>query len=459
MQNAVADRVVRHDKESGMSVIHKWYEQADDFIWNRSTVGVPAWQMRAGAVLRFVYVIVRDLAAGQLNLRAMSLVYTTLLSLVPLLAFSFSVLKGLGVHNRIEPMLYGALDDLGPSGNELAGRIMGFVENVRADVLGTIGLVILIYLIISLVQKVEASFNYVWHVQQPRSFAKRFSNYLTVILIGPLLISAAVALSAAVSNNEIVQQILSVEPLGTLMLLVSRLLPYLIVIGTFTFVYIFVPNTDVKSGPAFAGGIVAGIAWQTAGWAFATFIVGSGNYVAIYSSFAIVLTFMIWLYLNWLILLVGAQVAFYLQNPNFIEKTGGRLTLSSEMRERLAMDIMYLVGKAFREREPVWNVKRLADHFRIPADALGSVTQRLERCGLLMMTDEKEGRFVPGTDIEQIGLEAIRAAVRGTDPELDHDPRRIPITPVITKLADEADKAARVQLEGNNLRDLLSRRE
>lgn len=442
-----------------MSLISKWHEQTMDFVWEQSTFDMPAWQRRAVMTLRFIYVIIRDLAVGDLNLRAMSLVYTTLLSLVPLLAFSFSVMKGLGVHNRIEPMLYAALEYLGPSGQQLADRIMGFVENVRADVLGTIGLVVLIYLIISLVQKIEASFNFVWHVQQPRSIGKRFSNYLTVILIGPLLISAAIAVTAAVSNNEIVQEILSVEPLGTLMLMISRLLPYLIVIGTFTFIYIFVPNTDVKLRPALVGGLVAGVAWQTAGWAFATFVVGSGKYVAIYSSFAIMLTFMIWLYLNWLILLIGAQVAFYLQNPNFIAKTAGRLTLSNELRERLAMDVMYLVAKSFRERDPIWNVKHLADHFRIPADALVSVTQRLERCGLLMMTDEKEGRFVPGTDLELIGMEDIRAAVRGADPELDHDPRRIPITPLIQQLADKAEKAARTRLEGNNLRDLLSRKE
>ena len=120
---------------------------------------------------------------------------------------------------------------------------------------------------------------------------------------------------------------------------------------------------------------------------------------------------------------------------------------------------MYLVGKSFRDRDPVWNVKRLADHFLIPADALASVTQRLERCGLLMMTDENEGRFVPGTDLELIGMESVRAAVREADPELDHDPRRVPITPLIRELADEAEDAARSSLKGRNLRDLVSRKE
>lgn len=439
-----------------MSKIREWQCRFDEFVWTHDVAALSGWHRRGVRVLRFGWVLVRDLATGQLNLRAMSLVYTTLLSLVPLLAFSFSVLKGLGVHNQLEPILFDALSTLGPRGQELGERIMGFVDNVRADVLGSIGLALLIYLIISLVQKVEASFNYVWHVQQPRSFAKRFSNYLSVILVGPLLITAALGITATVSNNEIVQELAGIEPFGTLLLVFSRMLPYLIVIAAFTFVYVFVPNADVRLGPALVGGTVAGLVWQTAGWVFATFIAGSAKYVAIYSSFAIVLTFMIWLYLNWLILLVGAQVAFYVQNPNFVEKTGGRLTLSSRLREILALEIMYLVGGSFQERRGAWNVKRLATHLQIPADAVAMVASRLERAGLLLMTDEAEGRFVPGTGLERIALLDIHSAVRRCDPALDHDERRVPVSAPVTDAMTAMEDAVRERLAGRTLRDIVN---
>ncbi|HEX7029437.1 MAG TPA: YhjD/YihY/BrkB family envelope integrity protein [Gammaproteobacteria bacterium] len=438
-----------------MSAIGEWKQRLDTFVWGRRAAVLPREQRWLVRVLRFGYVLVRDLAAGQLNLRAMSLVYTTLLSLVPLLAFSFSVLKGLGVHNQLEPILFSSLQALGPKGEELGRRIMGFVENVRADVLGSIGLALLIYLVISLVQKVEASFNYVWHVQKARSFATRFSNYLSVILIGPLLVTAALGITATVSSNEIVRELAEIEPFGTLLLVFSLMLPYLIVIGAFTFVYIFVPNADVRLVPALIGGVVAGLAWQTTGWVFTTFVAGSAKYVAIYSSFAIVLTFMIWLYLNWLILLLGAQVAFYVQNPNFVEKSGGRLSLSSHLREILALETMYLVGKAFRQRSPVWNVKRLAEHLHIPGDSLAMVTARLERAGLLLMTDEAEGRFIPGQDMERITVEDIRAAVRRTDPELDHDERLVPVSEEVASLAGEMDAMVREKLAGRTLRDMV----
>lgn len=439
-----------------MPLIGQWKDRLDEFIWERDTTGMPSWECWLVRALRLVYVIVRDLAEGQLNLRAMSLVYTTLLSFVPLLAFSFSVMKGLGVHNRLEPLLYEALSYLGPRGEELGDRVMGFVENVRADVLGTVGLALLIYLVISLVQKVESAFNYVWHVQRARSLAQRFSNYLSVILIGPLFIAAALAITGTVTGSGMMQDLMQVEPIGSLLVILSRLVPYLIVIGVFTFIYIFVPNADVHFRAALAGGVVGGVVWQTAGWVFASFIAGSAKYVAIYSSFAIVLTLMIWVYLNWLILLLGAQVAFYFQKPGFVEKSRGRLTLSNRLRERLALEVMYLVGKAFQERgAAVWNIERLSERLRIPADLLATITGRLERAGLLFVTDEPKGRFVPGADLLTISLEDVRAAVRRADPELDHDERRVPISSEVARCADEADEAARERLAGKNLHDVV----
>jgi membrane protein len=118
-------------------------------------------------VLRTILILVRDLAFGQLTLRAMSLVYTTLLSIVPLLALSFSVLKAFGVTNQIRPMLLNLLEPLGEKGVEVAQRITGFIENMNVGVLGAVGLVLLLYTSISLIQKIEESLNYIWHAPRP----------------------------------------------------------------------------------------------------------------------------------------------------------------------------------------------------------------------------------------------------------------------------------------------------
>ena len=139
--------------------------------------------------LRLLAVSSRDFSEGLINLRAMSLVYTTLLSLVPLLAVSFSVLKGFGVHNQIEPLLLNFLAPLGPKGGEIAASIIGFVENLNVKVLGAVGLAVLLYTVFSLIQKIEDAFNDIWRVRRQRSLARKISDYMSVLLIGPVLIA------------------------------------------------------------------------------------------------------------------------------------------------------------------------------------------------------------------------------------------------------------------------------
>jgi membrane protein len=286
--------------------VMQWYEHYASLLWSDDLRGMSHARRWVIVTVRLLVVLTRQLVRGQLNLRAMSLVYTTLLSIVPLLAVSFSVLKGFGVHNQIEPLLLNFLQPLGPRGKELSDNIIGFVENVRVGVLGSLGLVFLLYTVVSLIQKVESSFNYVWHVERLRGLAQRFSSYMSVILIGPVLVFTALGVTATAMNNTLVQQLMSVQPFGDLIVSFSRLVPYLLVIAAFIFFYLFIPNTRVKLLPAFVGGVFAGVLWQSSGWAFAAFIASSSNYAAIYSGFAIVILLLIWLYLNWLILLLGA---------------------------------------------------------------------------------------------------------------------------------------------------------
>jgi membrane protein len=154
------------------------------YMWDDDLSGMDRPRRILVFVLRVGHMLLRELIGGQLNLRAMSLVYTTLLSIVPLLAVSFSVLKGFGVHNQIEPLLYNFLEPLGPQGAEITEKTIYFVENVKVGVLGSIGFAMLIYTVIALVQKIEAAFNFVWQIDHLRPLSQRISSYLSVILLG-----------------------------------------------------------------------------------------------------------------------------------------------------------------------------------------------------------------------------------------------------------------------------------
>ncbi|MCH7982204.1 MAG: YihY/virulence factor BrkB family protein, partial [Proteobacteria bacterium] len=161
-------------------------EKIDAFVWGDTLTqhGLPG--RTVATVLRYLYAVLRDVMSGQLTLRSMSLVYTTLLSIVPLLAFSFSVLKGLGVHEQLESRLSVLLDPLGEQGVDITNKLLTTVNNVNGTALGAMGLAFLIYTAVSMVQKIEESFNYVWYVSKPRNFARRLAEYMLVLLIGHL---------------------------------------------------------------------------------------------------------------------------------------------------------------------------------------------------------------------------------------------------------------------------------
>ncbi|MDX1694685.1 MAG: YihY/virulence factor BrkB family protein, partial [Ketobacteraceae bacterium] len=206
---------------------------------------------------RGVYALWRDISHGQLTLRAMSLSFTTLLSLVPMLALSFSVLKGFGIHNSMEPLLMEYLAPLGDKGVEMTEKILDFVNNMNVGVLGFMGLGLLVYTVVSLVQKIEEAFNYIWSVKESRGFSERFRDYLSAVLIGPFIMMVAFGLSASVKNSSFVQYLLDIQTVGIFILMMINLIPFFMVIGAFTFIYSFMPNTRVQTKAALLGAIVS----------------------------------------------------------------------------------------------------------------------------------------------------------------------------------------------------------
>jgi len=393
--------------------IQQQLKRLDAFVWDDDLQELSGLHKLLVFVLRVLHLLIKDLMGGQLNLRAMSLVYTTLLSIVPLLAVSFSVLKGFGVHDKLEVLLYNLLMPLGPSGVEITDKIVTFVDNVRVGVLGSIGLALLIYTVVALLQKIEAAFNFVWQIENLRTFSQRFSNYLSVILIGPVLIFSAVGFTATVLNMEVAHRLAEIEPFGTLMLFGSMLVPYILVCLAFTLIYIFIPNTRVEFKAALIGGVIAGVIWKITGWGFAAFIASSSKYAAIYSSFAILILLLIWMYLSWLILLVGSQIAYFVQHPRYMTLHRDAVVLSNRIREQLALQIMYLVGYNYFHGKPAWNLDRFSEHLDLPGEPVHRVIRVLVDAGYLIeIINEDTPVYLPLHDIETIRLVDVMTAIR-----------------------------------------------
>ena len=434
--------------------------------WLRSAVYGAIWGGRLGAMsagkagmmtlTRLLLVLMRDLAYGQLTLRATGLVYTTLLSLVPLLALSFSVLKAFGVYNQIDPILLSFLAPLGEKSADASKWIIRFIENLNVKVLGSIGLALLIYTVISLMQKIEESLNFIWHVAQLRSFGRRFSAYLSVLLIGPVLIFSALGITSSILNAAQLQPLLALQPVGGVVYAIGQAIPVFFVIGLFVFAYYFAPNTRVRPTAALAGGIAAGLMWHAASWAFTEFARISTQYAAIYSSFAIFLLFLIWLYLNWLILLLGASIAFYIQHPEYLVLQQGEPRLSNRMRERVALMLMYLIGKTYQERGPAWTFSSLTQWLDVPSYALQMVLDALEQDHLLVRTGGDPPAYLPGRDIGSITLEELLHTVRAAGEEGYLGTEAVPVPAEIESVLAKVNLAIDEQVRGLTLRTLVT---
>ena len=429
--------------------------QFDQLIWSSMLYehGMPG--RIAAYLLRYLVALIRDMFAGGLMMRSMSLVYTTLLSVVPLLAFSFSALKGFGVHKELEPLLFAMLEPLGEQGAIITQQIIDLVDNVKGGVLGGISLAFFIYTAVSMVQKVEESFNYVWYVAKRQNFARRLVEYFVVLLIGPVVIVIAMGMIASLKSNAIVQWLLGFQLLGPVIVATSKLTPYLLITGVFTFLYIYMPNTRVRFRSALIGGVAAGSAWASVGVIFATFIVFSSRTQLIYSGFAVAITTLIWLYVNWLILLMGAQLAFYHQNPAYLRIGRREPRLSNAMRERLALNVMYLIGVAFRDGKPSETVRSLAQHMKMPSVTLTPIIEGLEAERLLMTTESEH--LVPGRELSRIKLHDILAVVREhgetgsyRDPEWEA---------TVLGLGKKLDDSVADAIGGQTLADLLDEAE
>jgi len=430
-------------------------EHLNDLIWGDTLErqGLPG--RIVSTVMRYLYAVLRDVFSGQLNLRAMSLVYTTLLSIVPLIAFSFSVLKGFGIHKQLEERMYLLLEPLGDKGDEITANVMALVHNVNGSVLGGVSLAFFIWTAISMVQKIEESFNYVWYVAKSRSFARRFTEYMFVLLIGPVAIVIALGMITGLQNQEVVQYLLRNEIVGPVFVATSKLTPYLLVSGVFAFLYWYMPNTKVRVSSALIGGLAGGFIWASMVIIFTTFVAGAARTQAVYASFAIAIITLIWVYLNWLILLIGSQLAFYYQNPAYMPIGRREPRLSNSMRERLALNIMLLVAQAHRHADQRLNVQALSDALKIPSLTLSPIIAGLEDNDLLA-SDEKEF-LLPGREMARTSLSDILDVVRGQGETGSHrDPRW---TGTIDTLGQKLDDAVLATVGDKTLSDLLDQAE
>lgn len=398
--------------------------------------------------LQIMAMVSRDLYSGMLSLRSTSLVYTTLLSIVPVLAVSLVVLKGVGMHDQLEPSLRRLLAPLGEQSLIISAQIITFLKNMNYGILGVLGVGLLIYNVFSLILKVESAFNDAWRVRSNRPLLKRFGYYLVVLLVGPVLVFSTVGITVSLGSNTILTRLEALPYIGEIISLTGRSLPYLLVTCAFCFIYLLVPNTQVKFRSAFFGALTAGFLWASLSLIFASFVSGSTHYTAIYSSFAIMLVFMIWLYLSWLVLLIGASIAYHHQNPQQVRWRNDILNLNLSRHEQLVLQTMVNLGRAYeRQFELIPTLDNLAAYQQVSVELLERILSSLEADGLIYRSNDDPPHYLPARSNERIRLVDILRGFGKLDDDVD-DPA--------AKLLQDIDDAYGSVLGEQTLADFLT---
>jgi len=434
----------------GLSSIKKFY---DEGLWTdapaRSAFVRPL--IRVG---RLVVVVVLAFQDRLLNLHAMGLVYTTLLSLVPFLAVAFSVLKAFGAQYRLEPLLLRMLAPLGPEAADLTERVVEFVTRMNVGVLGAIGLAGLFYTAVSLIGKIEDALNDIWKVRRARGLRRQFSDYLSVLLVGPVLVFAAFAIIASLRSYWLVEKVLQITRLETVTVFVAgHVAPFVLLAAAFTFLYRFLPFTRVQLGAATLGGVTAAALWYVGGIAFTALVASSASYSAIYSSFAVLILSLIWLQLAWLIVLIGGQVAYVHQHlPSYAyarQPTGVRV------REHIALGALVQITRQYVSDLPPYRFDELVTTTRMPATILEDLIEGFVARGILARATEPEGvvlarppEHVPVIDILEVVWGAPSAAAEVQDTREDS----------VVEILRKRDEVVREALGGVTLRSLASRK-
>jgi len=393
-------------------VIARAYKYFHEDIW-REGRPLTAPQFVGLRVLRIVFIVAKRFISDMCFLRASALTYTTLLALVPVLALAFSLVKGFGLAKDTVTNLLTSdfARSIFANQAEVTKYVTQFIDRINVRALGVIGLVILLWTVIKALGTIERTFNDIWGVKTHRSFFRKFADYMSVLLVCPLLVLAAMTATASFASSAGVAWLRNEAGMGWAVEALLATAPYVVVWVAFAFMYVFMPNTRVTFRAALAGGIVAGTLWQLALWGYTHFQVGVTKYGAIYTGFAALPLFLVWLYLSWVIVLFGAEVSFAFQNVETYRREEKAVAVSAAAREHLALTLLVALARRFERGEPAWTAEGLSRRLDVPVRLVRAVFFELARAGLVSEIERgEEVAYQPARSTESLtAAEALRA--------------------------------------------------
>lgn len=381
-------------------------------IWRirRNEMGALLWFGIRG--LRIVLLTLRGFVENRCQMRASSLTFYSLLSIVPVVAMLFGVAKGFGFQRTLEREIAKAFSAQGEVATQVITFANRLLENTKGGLVAGIGFAFLIWAVLKVLSNIEQSFNEIWGVQEPRSWVRKISDYLSLMVLLPLLFVISSTATVIVSGKiqVIMDQVSLLGYLSPVIHIALRLMPLLVIWIMFTLLYIFMPNTHVNFRAALLAGVAAGTAYQVFQMLYVTFQVGVARYNAIYGSFAALPLFLIWLQASWMIVLSGAELSFATQNVDTYEFEPDANLASPAFRRLLSLRLVNLLIEHFSEGEKPLDEDAISHELGIPIRLLRQLLHDLVEARVITsvrLVKEKVFAYQPAFDPGEMTIASI----------------------------------------------------
>ncbi len=397
-------------------MIAKLVDFISNGIWRIRVDNQPRHKSFLITQARIILLALRGFGEDKCQLRASALTFYTLLSIVPVLAMAFGISKGFGLEKLLERQLLEKI----PGQQEVVTQMIGFarsmLENTQGGLIAGIGVAVLFWTVIKVLGNIEKSFNDIWGIKKGRSMSRKFSDYLSIMLICPILfvMSSSMTVLIASQVKAIVDRISFLGGLAPVIFTGLKLLPYAVFWILFTFVYIFMPNAKVRFSSGLVAGIIAGTVYQLVQGVYIGFQIGVAKYNAIYGSFAALPLFLAWLQLSWVIVLLGAEISFAHQNVDTYEFEPDSLRVSHSFKRLLTLEIMHRIVRGFSRGEKALNAVELSHVLDIPVRLVRQITFELSDAGLISEMGGDNGKgsgYLPAHDISDMTVAGVITAL------------------------------------------------